>query len=106
MPLLDDIKKYFAIFSPALAAIPGVGPAMPFVNMAFVAISEAEQALGPGKGSEKFQHAVNATADAINIYNAAAGKNFNTSEMMTAIGDMVNAGVRFCNAIGAFKKST
>jgi hypothetical protein len=106
MPLLDDIKKYFAIFSPALAAIPGVGVAMPFVNMAFVAIGEAEQALGPGTGPQKLEHAVNATADAINIYNAAMGKNFNTSEMMSAITDMVNAGVRFCNAVGAFKKSS
>jgi hypothetical protein len=106
MSLVDDIKKWVNIFSPAIAAIPGVGPAMPYVSMAFVAIGEAELALGPGKGPEKLQHAVNAAADAINIYNAAMGKNFNTSDMMAALTDMVNAGVRFCNAVGAFKKSS
>lgn len=103
MPIADEIKKWVTLFSPALALVPGVNVAMPFVNIALAAVGEAEQTFGPGTGKQKFQHAVNATADAINIYNAASGKNFNTSEMMGSIEEMVNAGVRFCNAMGAFK---
>lgn len=105
MSFVDEIKKWVTIFSPALTAIPGVGPVMPFVNIAFHAIGEAEDVFGPGKGSEKLEHAMNAAADAINIYNAAAGKNFNTSGMMDALKEMINAGVKFCNAMGVFKKS-
>lgn len=105
MPLLDDIKKWVSIFSPAISLIPGVGPAMPYVNMVFVAIGEAEQALGPGTGTQKLQHALNAAADSINIYNAATGNNFNTSGMMDAIERMINAGVDFCNAMGIFQRT-
>lgn len=105
MSLVDEIKKWVAIFSPALSAIPGVGAAMPLVNIAFTAIGEAEQAFGPGTGAEKKTHALNAAADAINIYNAASGKNFNTSAMMDALSKMIDDGVAFCNAVGIFQKS-
>jgi hypothetical protein len=103
MSLVDEIKKWAAVFSPALQLIPGVGPAMPFVNIVLAAVGEAEK---PGiPGPEKFQNAVASAADAINIYNAQHGANFMSSEMMSAIQDMVNAGVKFCNALGVFKKS-
>lgn len=104
MALLDDIKKYFAVFSPALALVPGVGPALPFVNIVFAAVGDAEK---PGiSGPDKFKNAVASAADAINLYNSQHGNNFMSSEMMSAIEDMVNAGVRFCNALGVFKKSS
>jgi len=86
----------------AASLVPGVGT---YINLALPIVGTIEELFGPGKGAAKKEAATAMIADAINLYNKAAGKNFNNSEIMAGISEIIDGAVKIANAVGAFQKA-
>jgi hypothetical protein len=103
MSLLDDIQKAIGIAAPFAALIPGVGP---YIGFAVRVVSDIEVTHAAKTGAEKKAAAMNDLADAVNIWNAAHGANFNSSDMMNHISQLIDAVVGLANDVKAFKHKT
>ena len=78
-------------------------PIQPFINLALPIVAGVEQLFGPGNGAAKKEAAVAMTADALNLYNKASGKNINTSALMDAISKFIDAAIALEKAVAAMK---
>ena len=100
MGLLDKIKTAISIAAPSLNMIPGVGP---YIGFAVEIVSDVEANMKAKTGAEKKAAALDSLADAINIWNAAHGSNFNNSSMMTHMSQLIDAVVGLANDVKAFE---
>jgi hypothetical protein len=100
MSLLDDVKTAIGVAAPFLNLIPGVGP---YIGFAVRVVSDIESTMAAKTGAEKKAQAMNDLADAVNIWNAAHGSNFNSSDMMNHMSQLIDAVVGLANDVKAFK---
>lgn len=99
MTLLDDINKVLGLAAPFASLIPGVGP---YIGFAVKVVSDIEANHAGKPGATKKELAMNDLADAINVWNASVGQNFNTSAMMNHISALIDAVVGLANDVQAF----
>lgn len=99
MGLLDDINKILGIAAPFASLIPGVGP---YIGFAVRIVSDIEKTHAAKTGAEKKAAAMDALADAVNIWNQAHGHNFNNSDMMNHISGLIDNVVGLAHDVKAF----